>query len=373
MKFTISRLHLLAGLNIVSRAVSIKNPVPILTGIKFALTPEGLTLTGSDSDITMITKIPVEHMGEQVIQIVAPGITVVAAKFITDIVRKLESDKISIELVDNTVVKIQDTHSDFNLNSMKSEDYPAVDGATNGSVISLKSEELRTIIQQTVFASSDKETRPILTGVNFRCEGTVLECVGTDSYRLAKKTLTLPTSQSFNVTVPRKTLMELAKTLEGEESVDLVISERKVVFRFPFTQISTRVISGTYPETARLIPTTFENELTTLSQNIISAADRASVLSIERNSIVKLSLSKEKVELISKSHEVGSVVEKIDTFQYKGSRLDISCSAKFMIEAIRAIGTEEVTLLLNGDMKPIIIKNKSDDSVIQLILPVRTY
>lgn len=373
MKFTISRLHLLNGLNIVSRAVSNKNPNPILTGIKFSLEDKGLTLTGSDSDITIFTTIPTEYMGENVMSVIEKGVAVLSSKYITEIIRKLEGDKISLELFDNTLVKINDAHSHFSLNCLKSEDYPSVEASAEGSVVKLKAEDLRTIIEQTIFATSDKETRPILTGVNFRCEGDVLECVATDSYRLAKKTIKLDQKYSFNVTVPKKTMNELLKTIETESEVELLISDRKVLFRFPLTQISTRVISGTYPDTSRLIPSSFENELTTLSQSFRAAADRASLLSVERNNIVKLALSKEKVEVIAKSHEIGSVVENIENFSYNGNRLDISFSARFLVDAIRAIGTEEVTIMLNGDMKPFIVRSKNDDTVVQLILPVRTY
>lgn len=373
MKFSISRLHLLAGLNIASRAVSTKNPNPILTGIKLLLDDKGLTLTGSDSDITMFTTIPLEHLGENVMNVVEKGVVVLAAKYITEIVRKLEGDKISFELIDNSLVKINDSHSVFTLNCLKSEDYPAVDANVEGSVVKLKTEELRSMIEQTFFATSDKETRPILTGVNFRCEGDVLECVATDSYRLAKKTVKLSGKYNFNVTIPKKTMNEILKTIETETEVEIVVSERKVLFRFPFTQISTRVISGSYPDTSRLIPTTFENELTTLSQGFRAAADRASLITTDRNNIVKLSLSKEKVEIIAKNSEIGSVVESIENFNYQGNRLDISFSAKYLVDSIRAIGTEEVTLFLNGDMKPFIVRSKDDDSIIQLILPVRTY
>lgn len=373
MKFVISRVQLLNALNIVSRAVSAKNPRSILTGIKFELNKNGLFLTGSDSDISIVTKIPLEENKETIINIFEEGIIVLSAKFITDIVRKLENDQISFETIEENIVKIKDAVSDFSLICMVSSDYPLIDVGTNGDVLNLATADLKGIIDQTTFAASDKETRPILTGVNFKASGKNLECVATDSYRLARKIVSLGTDANFNVTVPAKTLNEVAHIVENEPNVSISVSDKKVVFKCNRTLISTRVISGAYPDTSKLVPTHFEDTLNTLASNFVSSIDRASLLSVDRSNIVKLLLTPENVEISSKSQEIGSVVEKISTYNYEGERLEISFAAKYVVDAIRAVGSNEITILFNGDMKPFIIKNKNDPSVIQLVLPVRTY
>jgi len=373
MKFVISRVHLLVALNIVTRAVSSKNPKMILTGIKFELNKNGMFLTGSDSDLSIVTKIPLEENNESVIVIFQPGVVVLSAKYITEIVRKLEGERLEFELVDNNVLKIKDQHSDFSLNCMDSNEYPILDLNANGSIVNLTAEQLRAVIQQTTFAATDKETRPILTGVNFRCDGNLLECVATDSYRLAKKEVHLNETSMFNVTIPAKTLNEILRILESEKTVELCISDKKAMFKFQKTLVSSRVISGNYPETSKLIPSTFEYQLKTLSQNFIAAIDRAALLSVDRSNVVKLTATTDKIEISSRSQEIGSVVESINTFRYQGNPLEISFTARYLMEAIRAIGTEEIVLLFNGDMKPFVVKHEADDSTIQLVLPVRTY
>ena len=373
MKFKISRHHLLLALNTVSRAVSSKNPRLILTGIKFELNKNGLFLTGSDNDITIVTKIPIVDNDINIIHPVEDGILVLSAKYITEIVRKLEGQTLDFEVVESGVLKIRDDSSDFSLNCMDSSEYPLIDLNLNGSIIDLKTKQLEEIISQTAFAASDKETRPILTGVNFRCVGNLLECVATDSYRLARKTIKLDIESAFNVTLPAKTLNDISRILETEKNVQLCVSEKKVIFKFEKTLVSSRVINGTYPDTSKLIPTNFENKFLTLSQALISAIDRASVLLTDKESIVKLVVDGEKAEVSSKSQEVGSVIEKISTFKYEGPRLDISFTARYVIDAIRAIGTEEIYVLFNGDAKPFILKCKEDPTIVQLVLPVRTY
>ena len=290
--------------------------------------------------------------------------------------RFLEYDDITsieFELVEHSLLKIRDNLSDFSLNTMKVEDFPNIDFNETGTEVTLKGSDLRDIIDQTCFAASDKETRPILTGVNFKANGKVLECVATDSYRLAKKVINLDENAAFNVTIPAKTLNEIGKILETEANITLSISSKKIIFNLKNTKISTRLISGVYPDTSKIIPTSFLYSLDSTSHSIVNAIDRASLLSPEKSNFVKMSLSEDSFVISSKSLEIGSVVERIKNFIYSGDRLDISFTARYVIDAIRAIGSEEITILLNGDMKTFIIKNKNDDSNIQLVQPVRTY
>lgn len=373
MRFIISRNHLLNALNIVSKAVTTKTPIAVLTGIKFELTEGGLTLIGSDTDLSISTFIASEVNNEKVITIFQTGSCVLNAKYITEIVRKLDGERVEIELVDGNLIKIIDAKSNFSLNSINVNEFPFIDFAFDNNVIKLKGDALKQIISQTKFATSQKETRPILTGVNFKIDGNVLEAVATDTYRLAKKKIIIGDTAYFNVTIPAKNLDEISKIVDSGEDVVVNFFDKKVMFKINNTIISTRVISGIYPDTTKLIPNDFENRLVTLTSEFVSAVDRASLLSSDRNNIVKLSMSTEKVEVSSRSQEIGSVVEKISNYEYSGDRLDISFSAQYITDAIKAIGSNDVEVCLNGEMKPFIVKNKEDDSVIQLVLPVRTY
>ena len=370
MKFAINRGQLLNTLNIVSKAVSNKNPLVILRGIKFSLTNEGLTLTASDSDISIVSKI---NLDDNNITVFEPGEVVLDAKYITEIVRKIESDIIELETIEENVLNIHDNYSNFSLNCMIASDYPTIDLGNGVSQLKLSSLDLSSIINKTSFAASDKETRPILTGINLKAHDHVLETVATDSYRLAKTTISIDSDCEFEVTLPARILNEVNKIIENESTVELNVSESKVIFVFKDTIISTRVISGAYPNTSKLIPPAFEYKLETLAPALISAIDRASLLSSDRNNVVKLSMKPESVSISSRSQEVGSAKETISTFNYSGINLEISFTSKYVIDAIKSLGSDNIVILFNGDMKPFIIKNKDDDSCIQLVLPVRTY
>ena len=295
------------------------------------------------------------------------------AKYITEIVRKIESEIIELETIEENVLNIHDNYSNFSLNCMIASDYPTIDLGNGVSQLKLSSLDLSSIINKTSFAASDKETRPILTGINLKAHDHILETVATDSYRLAKTSIAIDSDCEFEVTLPAKTLNEINKIIEDESSVEINVSESKVIFKFKETVISTRVISGAYPNTSKLIPASFEYQLETLAPALISAIDRASLLSSDRNNVVKLSMTPTSVSISSRSREVGSAKETIGTFNYNGVNLDISFTSKYVIDAIRSLGNDNIVVLFNGDMKPFVIKSKDDESCIQLVLPVRTY
>ena len=334
MQFKILRTELLSAINKVSRAVSSKSPLPVLTGIKFNLTEDALILTGSDSDITIETTI---EKNEKKLLIYQPGAVVLSGHYISEIIRKIDSEYIDIEILDGTLTRIKGERSEFNLNGIKAIDYPKIDLTCRGEHFAIDSLLLKTIITQTVFATSDKETRPILTGVNFRAANGELSCIATDSYRLAKKVISVDENLQFNITIPAKSLNEIAKIIEKVEDVDVYVSERKILFNMNGSVIQTRLIDGAFPDTSRLMPNKFDYELCVDSRDILSAIDRASLFATESSNIVKLSMKEENVQISSKSQEIGSVEEDLHTAVFTGNPLYFSFSAKYVTDAIGSI------------------------------------
>lgn len=372
MNFKVSKRVFFNALSVVSRAISANSPLPWLSGIKIDVKDNEILLTGSDSDVS-IQKVLRKNDTEYVLEIKQTGSIVIEAKYILEIVRKIDADEIVVEVVDGSLTKISGHSAEFNINGMKSSDYPAIDFSRPSKEFSLDAGTLLKLITQTSFATSDKETRPVLTGVNFKCEGNLLECVATDSFRLAKKTVVLDTTQSFNITVPAKSLGEVAKTIEKDEKVEVCVSDKKAQFWIDGTVIQTRLIDGLYPETSRLIPTEFLYELTIDSRDVLNAIDRASFIKSEGISIIKLSANPSEILISSKSQEVGSSLEKLSPIKYKGNPLEISFSGRYVFDAVRVLNGSVIKIEFSGEMKPFIIRNVDDDSILQLILPVRTY
>lgn len=367
MNFKIKRLELLNALTKVSRAVSIKSPLPVLTGIKFDLKEDKLILTGSDSDITIQTSIQ-DH-----IDIIEPGSVVLSSKYILEIIKKIDSEDVYIFIVDGTLTRIEGANSRFDLNGTSYIDYPRIDLNKTGVNLQMKSIDLKEAIEQTSFATSEKETRPVLTGVNFKAKDHVLECIATDSYRLAKRILNIDSDISFNIIIPKKSLIEISRIIEKDELIDLYVSDRKVLFVFDHVLIQTRLIDGTFPDTSRLIPDSFDYSMSIDSTSLLNSIDRASLLTNEQTNIVKLTMNQDTVILSSFSQEIGSVEENLSRAFYKGEPLKISFSARYLTDAIKSINGQKVRVLFTGEMKPFIIKDFEREDIIQLVLPVRTY
>ena len=367
MNFKIKRLELLNALTKVSRAVSIKSPLPVLTGIKFDLKEDELILTGSDSDITIQTSIQ-DH-----IDIIEPGSVVLSSKYILEIIKKIDSEDVHIFIVDGTLTRIEGANSRFDLNGTSYIDYPRIDLNKTGVNLQMKSIDLKEAIEQTSFATSEKETRPVLTGVNFKAKDHVLECIATDSYRLAKRILNIDSDISFKIIIPKKSLIEISRIIEKDELIDLYVSDRKVLFVFDHVLIQTRLIDGTFPDTGRLIPDSFDYSMSIDSTSLLNSIDRASLLTNEQTNIVKLTMDQDHVILSSFSQEIGSVEENLSRAFYKGEPLKISFSAKYLTDAIKSINGQKVRVLFTGEMRPFIIKDFEREDIIQLVLPVRTY
>lgn len=256
---------------------------------------------------------------------------------------------------------------------MLPSEYPGIDFSKPNECFTITQELLKKMISQTIFATSDKETRPVLTGVNMECKDNVLNCVGTDSYRLAVKTVHIDKSLNFNITIPAKSLNEVVKTLDEEGIVEIAVNDKKAQFMIHDTIIQTRLIDGVYPQTSRLIPLQFDYELTIDAAELLNAIDRASFIKSNGISVIKFNLSEEQCVLSSKSLEVGSSTEVLNTASFKGHSIEISCNGRFVFDAIKALSGSLVKFSLCGEMKPFIIQSVDDNSVLQLVLPVRTY
>lgn len=372
MKFRIKKNVLLEALNNVSKALSNKNIIPILSGIKFELFDDKLVLTASDNDITIQSII--EKSDD--IEIVNTGSIVIKGKYILDIIRKLEDKFINVELFDDYKVMIYTENSEFSLNGIDIKEYPQIDLTLSSDVISLPVNELKNMIAQTNYATSMDEARVVLTGVNIKVDDKLLECSATDSYRLALKKINL--SDSFeklvDIIIPSKNLGELFKILPSDfdGNVNMYIYNSKIIFGFENIIFQSRLISGNYPNTKNLIPNDSLFDLRVNRSEFFSMVDRASILNNDKdNNIITLEINDNLLKITSMSLEIGKVEEKMNVNCSENIR--ISFSSKYMMEALSKIKGDEVVLTFVGEVKPILLKEANDDSLISLILPIRTY
>lgn len=376
MEFSIKRDYFITQLNDTLKAISPRTTLPILTGIKIEATNEGVVLTGSDSEISIEITIPNQVDGEGIVEVKEPGSVVLPGRFFVDIIKKLPGKDVKLSTNEQFQTLITSGHSEFNLSGLDPDQYPLLPQVSSDDALQLPIKVLKNIIAQTNFAVSTSETRPVLTGVNWLIQENELICTATDSHRLAVRKLKLEEEiEDKNVIIPGKALAELNKIMtENEEHIDIFFASNQVLFRVGHINFISRLLEGHYPDTSRLFPENYEIKLGLDNNDFYHAIDRASLLAREGgNNVIKLSTGDALVELSSTSPEIGTVKEEVTAQDVEGGNLKISFNSKYMMDALKAIDNDEVEVEFFGTMKPFILKPKDDDTVTQLILPIRTY
>jgi len=379
MKFTITRSIFIKTLNDVSRAISSKTTIPILTGLKLVLTDDALVLTGSDADISIEARIDANSENND-LQVESTGAIVLPARFFSEIVKRLPEDKMTVDVQDNFQTVITSGASEFTINGLDADQYPRLPEISAPNPLIFDTDILKQLINQTVIAVSNQESRPILTGVHFVISGNTLMAVATDSHRLAQRTLELaqPTAQDYDVIIPGKSLVELSRTLADDlDQVELRIAENQVLFIAGNTSFYSRLLEGNYPDTTRLIPTSSATTLEFSAPALLAAIQRASLLSHEsRNNVVRLNINvaDKTATIYGNSPDVGNVEEELQFSNLQGEDLEISFNPDYMKDALQSFGQSTIEVAFTAPLRPFtLVPSEDKDHFIQLITPVRTY
>ena len=373
MKFSIKQKIFLEHLNYVIRGISNKNLIPILNCIKLELTKEGLFLLSTDNELAIKSFIP----AKEIEKIEITGELLISGRYIYDIVRKLNNELINIEEIIDSQVLITTETSSFKLNCNNVNEFPLIDLDFTDNPIKINKKVFKTTINQTIFATSTQESRPILTGINVKLNDDIMEVTATDSYRLSKKKIRLSkeVSEYIDIIIPNRNLSEIVKLIsDDDELLELHIFSNKLIFKVDNLIIMTRLINGNYPDTNKLIPNDFELKIKLNLDIFFNAIDRASLLTnAEEKNIIKLEIKNEIMILSSNIPEIGNVEEKLKIDNPEKKDIKISFSSKYMMEALKTFESEEIELSFNGEVKPIIINYVDNTDLTQLILPIRTY
>jgi DNA polymerase-3 subunit beta len=378
VKLSVERSSLLSAIQTVQRAVSTKTTIPILSGIKIAVDQTGLKMTATDLETGIETSLPALLNNDPILQVMEEGAIVLSARYLSEIVRKLPHSSVEIEVKQNYLTVIRSGSSEFNLHGLHAEEFPRLPLIHGNQVFSLPALVLKDLIRQTVPAISTEEIRPVLTGVVMSLKDGQLRFVATDSHRLAQRVASVeaPADLTFsNVIVPGKSLSELGRLLPDNDSlVDVVIADNQILFKMEYTQFYSRLIDGQYPDTSRIIPTSFKTEFRVGSKDLLEAVERAALIARDNdNNVVRLDVKRNLVEISSNSPDVGKVSETLSHGSVSGEELLIAFNAKYLIDALRVIESEEIVIQFTGSMSPFLINQIENPNYLHLILPVRIY
>ncbi|HZG14961.1 MAG TPA: DNA polymerase III subunit beta [Candidatus Bathyarchaeia archaeon] len=379
MQVSVQREKLSSAVSHVSKAVSSRTTIPILTGIKIKADEEGLTLTASDSDVSIEVLIPLEEAEEWGVTVHQPGSVVLTARIFSEIVRKLPGNEIHMQVDDRLVTHIRSGQAEFTINGMNADEFPQLPQLEEEKVFSVPSDLLKAMIRQTGFAVSTSEMRPILTGIMWTLEKGELKFVATDSHRLASRTAMVECMEELsfhNVVVPGKSCNELVKILDDDQTlVDIVVAANQILVKSNHILFYSRLLEGTYPDTTRIIPQSNKTEIVVNTKDFLQSIERASLLSREgKTNVVRLAtLPDGNVEITSNAPEIGRVTETVKPSSMGGEDLKISFNAKYMMDALRSIDSAEIRTSFSGPMSPFVMRPTDHDWMLHLILPVRTY
>src|SRR5690625_957697 len=378
MKFKIQRKQLFQHMQNVVNIISSKTVIPILSGIKIDVKKEHITLTGSNSDITVQTNIPSKENEEDIITNIEARSIVLTVPQFPEIINKLPEDIVDITVEDNFKTVITSGSAVFTLYGQSSEEYPKVNLQQTEEQLRINVDDFKKVIKQTVFAVSTMETRPILTGVNIKLEDNQMTFTATDSHRLSTKTINAIDNNldTTELVIPGKSLQELNKILDTNyETVNVSVIKNQIIFFTNNLYFSSRLLSGNYPETSRLIPQDSETILRIYTREFIHTIERAALLSNkDQNNVIDLETKQNNIiHISSKLPEVGNVNEQLTAISIDGEQVKISFSSKYMLDTLKTMDSEIVEINFTGAMRPFVIKAPDDPHILQLILPVKTF
>ena len=363
MKIICSKTNLVKGVSIVSKAVPSKTTMPILECILIDATTDMIKFTANDMELGIETIVEGE--------ILKKGMIAIDARIFSEIVRKLPDNEVVIEADDNLQTTITCEKSKFNISSKSGDEFSYLPYVEKTETISLSQFTLKEIIRQTIFSIADNDSNKLMTGELFQIEGNMLRVVSLDGHRISiRKTELKETYGPRKVVDPGKTLMEVSKILSGEVDSEVIISftNNHIVFEFDKTIVVSRLIEGEYFRIDQMLSSDYETKVKINKRELLNCIDRATLLVKEGDKKpIIINILDEVMELKIKS-QIGTMDEEI-MISKEGKDLLIGFNPKFLIDALRVIDDEEVTLYLMNPKAPCFIKDDKE-MYVYLILPV---
>jgi DNA polymerase-3 subunit beta len=371
MKVTIERAALLRALGHVHRVVERRTTIPILANVLIDARAGALLLKATDLDLEITEKAAAD--------VVQEGATTLPAHTLYDIVRKLpEGAQVSLETTgEQGQLLLRSGRSRFNLQTLPESDFPDVTSGDFSHRFSLAPSDLKKLIEKTQFAISSEETRYYLNGIflhSTEVDGSLLlRAVATDGHRLARVELPAPPGSAGmpGVILPRKAVAEILRLGEdGEGTVAIELSANKMRFSFGEVVLTTKLIDGTFPDYARVIPTNNDKRLTVERDAFAKAVDRVSTISSERGRAVKLAISEGKLVLSVTNPDQGSAVEELEA-DYDGAPIDIGFNAKYLLDIAAQLDSDTALFRLADPGSPTLIQDRDGASALYVLMPMR--
>lgn len=363
MKFTCETSHLCSAVSNVQRAVTTKSSLATLEGILIRTNGSEIILSGYDLELAMKTKIPAD--------IITEGCTVINAKILSEILRKLPGDKVTIEISDNNRALINSGTSEFSIIALDANEYPELPSLEDEKEVRIPSDVLRSMISQTIYAVSTIDERPIYKGILFEIEENTLRLVSADGCRLAIRKEDVNTNQNIHFVVPSKALQEILKLIGEDDDGDAIINvgKRHISFVVGEFEIITRLLEGEFLNYNAIIPQGEETVVITETKDFLNIIERISLIITDRLKSPVRCTFKEGQVFMRCSTIMGKASDFLDC-DITGENQEIGFNAKFFTDALRAVDTDKIKIVMNGAKSPIKILPLEGDSFLFIVVPV---
>jgi DNA polymerase-3 subunit beta len=362
LKLSCSKDDLVEKVAVVSRAVSTRSAVQILSGILLRAEGGKLSLAATDMELSLRTSLDADVASE--------GATVVPGRLLSEISRLLPAERVEIAYrPDENLLEVTCGSASYRLHTYGIEDFPRLPEVDDAQTFGVQREALLETIARVGRSASRDESRPVLTGILVRFGDGKLVMAATDSYRLAVKETALDGSiPELEAIVPARALTELARIAAGTEEIQLGIHENHVVFSTGDVLLTTRRIDGQFPDYEQLVPDQFEHDVTLPRGELLDVVRRVGVLA-QRNLPLRLSFAEGELTVSVQAQDVGEARESLPA-PYTGEPLEIGFNAEFLRDGIESVEADEIQLRLISPLRPGLIRSEND-AFRYLIMPIR--
>jgi len=362
MKLSVSKEKLLEGLQTVQNVVSTRTTLPILSNVLLEAADGQLRLTTTDLDVGV--------RGSIEANVEKPGAATLPARRLFSIIHALPSAEIVLEVDSKSVASIRCGPSFFKILGLPQEEFPPLPKFEGAKTFTLRQKDLKDGLRKTSYSITTDETRYVLNGILFSFKDNKLTLVATDGRRLALVDIELefPRSHEVDLILPTKAVTELARLVSEEGDIKMSVSENQVAFEVDGTFLVSKLIEGNYPNYRQVIPPEAKERITLERESFLNSVHRVSLLSSEKSNSVKLVFSKNNIDIMANTPEVGEARESLPV-AYKGREFSVAFNPEFLMAPLRNLPTDEVFLDLIDEMSPGVIKVQSP--FLYVLMPMR--
>lgn len=361
MKLQVTQENLSRALNTVARVANSRNTLPVLANILLKTTKNRLNVSATNLDIGIT-----HFIGSKIEK---PGAITIPARLTQDFVASLPDSIINLELTGNKLHITTDKYQST-INGITAEEFPIMPDVNKGNSWSLPARDLKKALQQTIFAASNDDSRPVLTGVYFHTTAKGLIAAATDSYRLAQKSI-IKTNQNINLIMPASATQDLLRIMaDSDEDIQITNNDQQISFKTKDISLVARLIDGSYPDYQKLIPTKFETVARLKKEDFIGIAKVSSLFARESAGSITINASDGKVSIKSIASQLGENTATADA-EVDGAG-ELTINSRYLLEGLGAFDGEMIEFCFNGKLEPSVLRSPETKDYLHLVMPLRS-